>query len=834
MKDRLNKLTKIKYKWAPEVLHLLLELSNKPVSNSRLEDLDFLKPPEPEPEPPLQWKDLVSDDPLLREKRVWKNVDFGADSSDDEEDSHSDLSELTETTNVSSADDEYVVPPGQYTVHTLDKDGLDQLRKAQFWRKTPNANGVKLESIKKLITELDAIREVLFMLSGLPTSLFDMNCGESGLILSSNGYTMRHASHDAFQKLTRDFAAQGSSIMALRLWSSGPQSVPLLQILQSCIAARVKSFEAQLSQMEQRFVARDINITISLLSVQADISSYLRPLTSLSEITKRLDSEPYAHAFRCLEMLFDQTCISQMGGDDEMYVFMGTIFFECFQVYLRPLRLWMEEGVLRKDDKVFFVSETNEDIELASLWHSRFRLRKNTGGLLHAPKFLQPSAAKIFITGKSVVMLKHLNSLATLQSSRVSIEPVLEFHTVCDPSLLQFAPFSELFNVALEDWVRSKHRHTSSILRATLFDSCGLQVSLDALAHLFFLADGITGANFTNAIFDKLDTLDPSWKSRYTLTELAQGTLGSLPFVSPDRLRTSILSLPRKYHEVSNCRRSVKTLAIIQLKYHLSWPIQTILTPSTLPLYQRIFTLLVQVRRSSHILSRQRLVKLSTIPDSDERALYCCLRTRLLWFSQTLYYYLTALVIDPNTRTMRAKLKDAEDVDTMIRVHETYIKTTLNEALLGTKLQLIHKTILKILDQAIKLEDLQAADIAAAKEAEDNQQEMMDTSMASLGLTPRKGKAPRFQQPSQQVEDSDDDEADDIDFSILSSAYDSGGELYIDKLRSMKLEFDRLVRFVASGLRGVARAADGEESRSWDVLGEMLEAGIGVENSGWR
>ena len=42
----------------------------------------------------------------------------------------------------------------------------------------------------------------------------------------------------------------------------------------------------------------------------------------------------------------------------------------------------------------------------------------------------------------------------------------------------------------------------------------------------------------------------------------------------------------------------------------------------------------------------------------------------------------------------------------------------------------------------------------------------------------------------------------------------------------MKMDFDRWVRFVASGLRGVARAGGGEEARSWDILGEMLENGL--------
>jgi gamma-tubulin complex component 5 len=837
LKERLHLVKNTETKWAPEILHLLLELSNRPVSKSRLEDLEFLKEPEPTIGPILRWKDLIAENPLLLDKKVWKNVDFGAESSDEDgfEDSRSELSALTETTILSNPDEEYVRPPEEYTVDNRDMEGLEELRDAQFWKKSPSVHGIKLETVKKPITEVQAIREVLFMFLGFPTSLFGSE--EPGKISPSKGYALRHVSNDAFQSLIQNIASQGSSILALRLWSKRKQSVPLVQVLQFSITQRIIELDKHLSEMENRYVAPSEDIVVSLRRVQVELEPLLRPLIRLSEMTKRLDGELYAHTFRYLEMLYDQTCVSQMAGDDDMYGFMGIIFFECFRVYLRPMRIWMEEGELSNDDKTFFVSEVAGDSELASLWQSRFKLRRTQNGVLHAPKFLQPSANKIFITGKSVVILKHLNQITSLQESRTSLEPKLDFETVCQPSLLHLPPFSELFEVAFESWVRSKHRHTSATLRKTLFDSCGLHTSLDAISHLYFLADGTTGANLANAIFDKLDTLDTTWNDRFTVTELVQSTFGSLSCIAPERLRASIIPLPRKFENVMASRKSVKSLVAIELKYKLTWPIQTILTQATISSYQRIFIFLLQIRRSAHVLSRQRLVKDSNSTSKYERVLYYSLRTRLLWFTQNLYYYLTSVVIEPNSRSMRTKLKESEDVDTMIRVHDSYIKATIDQALLGIKLELIHKTMLKILDQCIKLEDLQAATVAAAKEAEGEQREMMDMSMASLGLhTPRKlSRASKVIQSIRKPDPDSEDEID-VDLSILSSKYDDGEELYVDKLQEMKEEFDRSVRFVVSGLRGVARASTGEESRCWDVLGEMLESGFGKErgNADWR
>jgi gamma-tubulin complex component 5 len=62
----------------PEILHLLLELSDKPLTKSRLSDLKELQP-SPPPRA-LTWDDIIADDPL--EGEIWDDVDFGAESSD--------------------------------------------------------------------------------------------------------------------------------------------------------------------------------------------------------------------------------------------------------------------------------------------------------------------------------------------------------------------------------------------------------------------------------------------------------------------------------------------------------------------------------------------------------------------------------------------------------------------------------------------------------------------------------------------------------------------------------------------------------------------------------
>lgn len=70
LRERLDTIARLSVKLSPEILHLLLELSDKPVFKSRLRDLDFLKEPEPDTGPALKWKDLIADDPELQ-GRLW-------------------------------------------------------------------------------------------------------------------------------------------------------------------------------------------------------------------------------------------------------------------------------------------------------------------------------------------------------------------------------------------------------------------------------------------------------------------------------------------------------------------------------------------------------------------------------------------------------------------------------------------------------------------------------------------------------------------------------------------------------------------------------------------
>jgi gamma-tubulin complex component 5 len=207
---------------------------------------------------------------------------------------------------------------------------------------------------------------------------------------------------------------------------------------------------------------------------------------------------------------------------------------------------------------------------------------------------------------------------------------------------------------------------------------------------------------------------------------------------------------------------------------------------------------------------------------ADELGAYYKLRSRLLWFNTTLYSYLTDLVIQMNTLQMHEALTKGEDIDQMIEVHRTYMKRMIDQALLGMRLELIHKSIITILDLSIQLSDARSRQ-NFARGAKDATTDMVQG--LSLNRPKRQFTASGQQRPSHRKEsDSSDGEDSDQENKPQSTHVAETRLSYAGELRNMLSQFDRLCRFVATGLRGVARAG-GEPN--WDMLADKLESGMG-------
>ena len=841
LRERLDALSSLPAKWTPDILHFLLELSDQPTQNSRLEDLDLLAKPDLPPEHKLTWAAIAKEDGWYNDGALWRNVDF-AGSSDEEDfvDARSDASSRSGDSSISTVDDyqqtaqALILKPG--TGADEDRTPLQQIEDGQAWRHVLPQKDWDGRTHKIAISDYQFLREVLFMLRGLQTTLFD---SKGSPVLK---YQLTGVSWDSFKALVTSFAECGRSLRPLRSFAAQSQQIPLLQVFRDAVERSLGDFDRRLSEIQTRFAVLTKDVVVSLMGVHREVKSLLAPLSTLSNIVRRLEEEQYAHPFRYLELLFDATGVAQLEGNEIVYRHLGTIFFDCFQVYLRPIRLWMEDGIVIPGDRTFFVSQSATKTPLTQLWRGQFKLRQTQAGILHAPRFLQPSVKRIFTTGKSINVLKHLGRYELVKEQWTGAEPVLDFSSVCTGDL-EFAPFPELFNHAFDLWVHSKHHTTSATLRKVLFESCGLSQALDSLQGIYLCSDGSVADAFATPLFRHLDALSPSWKDHFTLTELAQEAFS--PCADSYHLSAKI---DQRFaaHSGMASRSSVRaSLPGVRLAYRLPWPVQLIIPESSITGYHGVFTFLLQLRRGAYVLRKHWVAaprpnpssSSSVVSTDNPHRLYFLIRTKLIWFCETVAAYLASMVLAPNISTMRAGLRDAVDVDDMIGVHAAFVAKLVDEACLGPKLNPLRDCILDVLDLAVKLEDAHRREVA--KEAQDLQEISRLSVMssprriplpASSKAGPGKGRRRATRTEGRREDDNDDDydrgdsgsEVEDL----LNRSFSERDKGYPEVLSGIHADYEKHLRFITGGLRGVARATRDPAAGKWDVLAEMLEMGF--------
>ncbi|KAK7754151.1 hypothetical protein SLS62_003728 [Diatrype stigma] len=816
LRERLDALAQLPNNFTPDILHFILKLSDQPVQNSKLRDLELLKTPDEDLESPLKWADIAKEDGWDQDRGLWENVDFADDSSDGEYvdiDTKSDASVESQDTSLSSVEARHRRLPTDYLTLTHDRAGFKTVEETQSWRHQSSPKSATGEPQKITITELQAVREVLFMLRGLDSTLFN----KKQAVLSPK-YQLNHTSWEGYRSLLESFGEAGRQLYLLRSFAKQLQNIPLMQVFQHAVETRLLLFDTFLSNLEAQFVDIKQDVAVSLVKVLNEIKPHLQPLSSFSGIIQGLNQAKYPHPFHYLELLFNATNIAHMEGDENTYKFLGTVFFECFRVYVRPIRLWMETGELLEGDKTFFISKSSTQARMSQVWKHQFKLRKTTNGTLHAPRFLHPATNKIFTTGKSIVVLKHMGRHVMTNGPAQTQEPPLEFDEAYACGEGALTTFSEIFNTAFGNWMQSKHHAASSTLRQALFESYGLWSVLNDLEHIYLMCNGAQSDTFASAIFSNFDLLNSRWHDRFTLTEVAREAYAN---VDTNRIAVSV-SGEHCQSEVHEVRKTVrKGLPGVTLSYRLPWPIQIVLSDESLDHYQAIFTLLIQLRRACYMLQRHHLKIDGVAEMSYEQTRFYRLRSRLLWFCSSLQSYLTTLVIEPLTAELHGDLRQAEDIDDLAAVHSTYAKRMVDEACLGSKLDPIHQCMLDILDLTIRLEDARHAESERAQEM----QEISRLSMSAASMTASPRRPGRYMQPS---EEEDETFLAEQDRSVLLQDVDVD-KTYAELLAEMGADFDRLVKFMCGGLRGVARASSNAAATKWDTLAEMLEVGIQEE-----
>ena len=329
LQHRLVELSPTSSRWTPEILSLLLELSDRPVHNTKTEDLVLLEPP-PSPSA-LTWADILADDPLDGKDDIWNNVDFAADDSDAEGVLEVDGLDVTEPIlNPDLLDLDSPEAKVDGLIQSQDDGDFREIMGAQFWRQQAVASAVaQLERDKApfmKITELQAVRETILMLLGLPTSIYTVN--DRGNVFIPPSIRIRHVSQESITDLLQNFAKIGENLREVRSWSRQKTAVPLEQKFNATIESRLLEVDRDLNKLQVRFLRPQSQVSPSLLQLHDEVCRVSRFMQQVYDILVKLKSRPDSElSFNILEHLFDRTCANQSIGDEDGYEYMAKLFF---------------------------------------------------------------------------------------------------------------------------------------------------------------------------------------------------------------------------------------------------------------------------------------------------------------------------------------------------------------------------------------------------------------------------------------------------------------------------------------------------------------------------
>ncbi|KAL8904176.1 MAG: hypothetical protein Q9207_003439 [Kuettlingeria erythrocarpa] len=830
--DRVDDLFSRSDRWTPEVLSLFLDLSDRPLQETKIAGLAELRS---EPQAvPLTWLNILADDPLDNDEGIWDDVDFAGDGSDEDADSITHLSPSSDASSTTSNE----LYDGVHSIENLvlppDNDGLKDVIKAQFWSQAvqgaSETNRSKCVGTENFIdlTEAQLIREVGFMLHGLPTTIYEQH--SDGDIHMSTRYRLKHIPRRQAAGLLRGLSAIGAALAHLRTWKTQNQQYPLLQTFQAIVAERLAAVEETLIRVESHCLESKRGYTASLLCCYDNVESETTLIRQLGAILEELEhdrspaigrSVSSTSGFRVLELLYDRVCLCHSIGEMTSFDYFAEIFSACLHTYLKPLKHWMESGELVRLDQDIFIKDGDSDAGLEDMWARRHLLLLDASGQLRAPRFLHLASKRILNTGKSIHFLRLLGYCWPDGEAKHANTTSFDLIRVCQTVRAEaLTSFSESFDRALDEWIAKSHHSSSFVLRQQLEVRCGLSRVLDALDYLYLSRNGALLSSIASAISARMDRRESEWGDNLVLTELFREVFATTICVDTENLmvRTSRGSVK----SMSSRQQSMEKLSTLRVIYSLPWPVANIVSKKSIRTYQSVFVLLLQLQRAKQALERRVPRSVMTTLMRDPVGCFTVkLRHSLLYFVNTVLSYLVDVVLSGATAIMRQQLVKSNDLDELIALHHHYMARLEEDCMLSNERKPVMQAIISVLDLIILLTEASAF--------YGRQTPVRDGYHPSEPTT----KTRRRPHTGVGIEEHSSSEGDESDGeSDVRNSHRVGLDVSTEpasatRLKSMHTTFQQLLGFILVSLRGGSRSGD-----YWgaQMLADMLATSRGRDD----
>jgi gamma-tubulin complex component 5 len=772
-------------KWLPDAIDLLLHLSQDPIRHASIDKLKLKKREVVIPQ--LTWDDVFKDDPIDANDPLWIRPKYEDFSSEEDE---GDLSPSVQTSPFDGENQQH------YPIRE------DDLFEQDRWSRVDNGL-MQLEispSAETICTEVQATREVLFMLEGLPTPIFTF---QNDKFRPKPRCHISQLDEHASRSLLTSAAELGNRVAVIRRWLHVPQKVEVLQLIHDQISSRLLQFAQQVNQEHSALIAEPAAHTVvSLLSTLERLRLVAHPLES---VTSLLGSPVFENPVSALEALSGALDVATESCDEVGASFLLSILLSALQLFAQPIDLWLRTGTMGAEGLPFIENLQDQSSNFHNLWHDWFALSQEPHQTL--PSLLSSHLATIFTIGKTAVFLRQLG-IAPIPRQNGIVDAVIESGRMVE---ILAIPFSVSFDTVLARNLNKLLVTSTGTLQQNLNNRREMQSMLDAFDFIFFAMDGSIVDTFESKMFDRIDRCIDTWNDRFLLKDKLIQAFGHLECINSHAI--VVQSTYTSPDTMQRRRGSVKMLSAMSISYQISWPLANIVRPTSMESYQRVALFLRQMRRAKHVLERRVSPDLhrnsnGELRPSGYRQATLLLR-QLSVFVNTLYTHLTDCTIRPLTTSMRELLEapTTRSLDDMIRVHASSIDGLEHACLSNKRLKPLRDSVITILDLCIALGHLlhstnnQASVRLRTQNSTDDEAEVK--SFVSAGSR-RKRRESQHDLYTSSDEEAGDDDGKGGGYSTLVIDNTSISQ----EIMKMTITFKKNLDFLMAGLRALPRSSD--------------------------
>ncbi|KAG5518701.1 hypothetical protein PMAC_002670 [Pneumocystis sp. 'macacae'] len=712
-----------------DMLALILNLSDNPLQkewifcqeqSKRYEEIEFVN--------------KIDDSPYIGEH--WETFDLLDGHYDNDDNDQNDSNDQDDSNDQNASNDNDIIIESFIKKKSNTKDikvlpvefipinmqELNSIEEAQYWRSISCQNDVKRiiyqfnysSDVSTVLSEINVVREIIFMMQGNETVLFLKNGDD---IKINENFFISQISHTMFLSFLEWFLERGRLLNKVRNFISNSFKNYLENAFVSSIEDLLESLDSVLAYCQSFTNNSEYTRILTILSFQDILDRILDPYIVLSDIVSKIDSTTFKiNICNFINILFDKAKFYYSIFDQQTFLLITILLSALLNAYLKPLELWFSSGELPNIQGFFITRSTLKSDDL--LWLSEYQLSLTNDGALLIPDVLKRISQKSLVIGKLKKLLTSIFSEFTITFSNVNKDIFQKLKSNYDARLNLFSvkmhdifhldlpscETSEILNESFEysyltyifNWVDQNYSISMKNVLQGLFYNAELEKHLNAMFEIYCLYNSNYMINFINSIFEKMDH-QKIWCDKYILQDLIQMSM-----------KDSTIDLDLITIKMQNFEKD--DIFNFYIYYKLPLSLTSIINSSSLSAYYKIFNFVFQLLKSKHDVKKY--IFLFSTKLSMERSstlIYRNLSQIKLYFNwliNLLISYFFDIIIKTQVEIVQKNIKNVVDLNEIINIHNSFINSVLTHCFLNFRFKQIYDSILEIFMYVKSVSDL--------------------------------------------------------------------------------------------------------------------------------